>query len=213
MSEPLSDEELATYRGMTWGPYDTSRLFATIDYLTAERYGWIENARIWSRKNGELVAERDRESAWADAEGSEPCQDCRKFNGLIWSSPQPLWMELNGRYGGLICPRCFDAKAEAAGIRLVWTPVVTCRDHVATTNHWTDPVRDRLLMGEPDPHYHDDERAQVPQGHWGEIAKALGWDYETPYPDENRSDRMAGVAYRDSGVNADAIAALPEEET
>jgi hypothetical protein len=155
-----------------------------------------------------LPAGRDSvKDSWDGAEGSESCMDCGGYNGLLWWSPDPLWKELIGHHWGCICPRCYDARATAAGYRLVWNPVVARHNGVPTTNHWCDPIRDRLLMGEPDPHYHDDEKAQVPQGHWGEIAAALGWPYETPYPDENRADTMPGVVYRDSGVNAEAVAA------
>lgn len=135
----------------------------------------------------------------------EVCATCGK-GYMLWNAPDPLWKELRGRYGGTLCPRCFDRLADEQGIRLVWTPVVVSRDGVPTTNHWADPIRDRLLVGEPDPTYHDGNLAQVPQGHWGEIAVALGWPYETPYPDENRADRMPGVVYKDSGVNAEAEA-------
>jgi DNA-directed RNA polymerase subunit RPC12/RpoP len=139
---------------------------------------------------------------------TEHCATCGR-GYMLWHSPDPLWQELIGHYGGTRCPRCFDELATERGITLVWTPVVMARGHFSepTTNWWGDPIRDRLLMGEPDPHYHDNKRAQVPQGHWGEIAQALGWPYETPYPDENREDTMPGVVYRDSGVNAEAKAA------
>jgi hypothetical protein len=138
-----------------------------------------------------------------DHDGHEVCGICGR-GYMLWHSPQPLWDELIGHYHGTRCPRCFEKLAHEAGIRLTWTPIVTRRDGVATTNWWGDPVRDRLLMGEPDPHFHDNEKAQVPQGHWGAIARLLGWPYETPYPDENREDTMPGVTYRDSRVNAEA---------
>jgi len=142
---------------------------------------------------------------------TEHCATCGR-GYMLWHSPDPLWQELIGHYGGTRCPRCFDQLATERGITLVWTPVVMARGHFSepTTNWWGDPIRDRLLMGEPDPHYHDNKRAQVPQGHWGEIAQALGWPYETPYPDENREDTMPGVVYRDSGVNAEAEPAAPD---
>lgn len=120
--------------------------------------------------------------------GSELCQECgRRYNDFLWHAPTPLWMELVGHYGGLLCPRCFERKADAAGIRTMWTPMVTCRGHVATTNWWCDPTRDRLLMGDPDPHYADDDLAHVPQGHWGHIAATLEWFDEPYYPAENRA--------------------------
>jgi DNA-directed RNA polymerase subunit RPC12/RpoP len=137
---------------------------------------------------------------------SETCAICGR-GYMLWHAPQPLWDELIGHYAGTRCPKCFDDLAREKDIRIVWTPMVVRREGVATTNWWSDPIRDRLLVGEPDPGFHDDERAQVPQGHWGAIARALGWPYESPYPDENRGDRMEGVKYRDSGVNAEAEAA------
>ena len=136
---------------------------------------------------------------------SEQCRICGR-GYMLWHAPDPLWMELNGRYGGTLCPRCFDGRAREADIRLVWTPIVVSRDGVPTTNWWGDPIRDRLLIGEPDLDYHLNNKAQIPQGHWGDIAQALGWPYETYYPDENRNDTMPGVVYKDSGVNAEAEA-------
>ncbi len=133
----------------------------------------------------------------------EVCATCGR-GYMLWHAPDPLWAELIGHYGGTRCPRCFDALAEKAGIRLTWTPVVTSRDGVPTTNWWGDPIRDRLLVGEPDPGYFDEGKVNVPQGPWGAIAEALRWPYETPYPDENRIDHLHRVVYKDSGVNAEA---------
>lgn len=121
---------------------------------------------------------------------SETCQECGRRHHLLWHSPQPLWDELIGRPGGILCPRCFDAKARATGIWTLWTPMVVRRQGVATTNWWHDPVRDRLLMGEPDPHYFDEEKSNDPQGHWGDIAFVLGWDLASYYPDSNRSKAL-----------------------
>ena len=50
---------------------------------------------------------------------SETCQECGRRHHLLWHSPQPLWDELIGRPGGILCPRCFDAKARATGWRHV----------------------------------------------------------------------------------------------
>ena len=60
MSEPLTPEELETYRRMTFEPYDVSRLFATIDSLTAERRD--DHAECWDtidRLSQELKAARE----------------------------------------------------------------------------------------------------------------------------------------------------------
>lgn len=116
----------------------------------------------------------------------ELCQECgRRYDAFTWWSPAPLWLELIGSYSGLLCPRCFTNKAKSAGYRLMWSPMVISNGGIVTTNHWLDPVRDRLLMGEPDPQYFNDGLVNVPQGHWGEIGKFLGWNLPSEYPVEN----------------------------
>jgi len=109
----------------------------------------------------------------------EDCQECGSRYRRWWS-PQPLWDELVGTYGGLLCLDCFDRKAVAAGYRLVWTPVVTARHGVPTSNHWLDPVRDRLLMGEPTP---DAYEVGAPSWPWNEINEAMGWNLPSLYPE------------------------------
>lgn len=125
-----------------------------------------------------------------EPEGTEDCQECGGFNGLIWHSPQPLWDELMGRQGGLICPWCFTAKAEAAGFRVQWTPMVTSAatrgDGIANSNWWHNETRDWLLMGQPDPDFPD--RSEHPV--WATVRDALeaaGWPQPPMdfYPPEN----------------------------
>lgn len=118
-------------------------------------------------------------------DGGELCQACGRPY-LRWAAPAPLWTELVGGEGGLLCPRCFDRLAQRADLRILWTPMVTSRAGVATTNHWCDPTRDRLLMGEPDPGYADGG-VRDPQGPWGVVADALGWDRFSYYPPKSRT--------------------------
>lgn len=132
--------------------------------------------------------------------GSELCEECGGRNQFIWWSPQPLWNELHDdRYSGLLCPRCFDAKARAAGIMVNWTPMVVGRRNGAqvarsggemwepTTNWWLDETRDALMMGEPDPDFHPDGLARQPQPTWARIKAMYAPDLPSVYPDENRA--------------------------
>ncbi len=53
----------------------------------------------------------------------ETCQECgRRYCWTVWHAPDWLWLELIGKHSGLLCPRCFDDKASAAGYRLYWKP-------------------------------------------------------------------------------------------
>ena len=52
----------------------------------------------------------------------ETCQECgRRYCWTVWHAPDALWLELMGRSSGLLCPRCFTAKAHEAGHRLFWS--------------------------------------------------------------------------------------------
>lgn len=118
--------------------------------------------------------------------GTEPCQDCGGFNGLIWHSPQPLWDELMHRHGGLICPWCFTKRAEDEGIWITWTPMVARRNRIGNSNWWSNETRDWLLMGSDDPDYPD--RSEHPV--WAVVRDALeAAGYSQPpmdyYPPEN----------------------------
>lgn len=64
----------------------------------------------------------------------EYCEDCGIQQPLVWWSDNDLWEELTGyetpagdNATGIICPRCFDARAERAGILLRWYPAIEHR--------------------------------------------------------------------------------------
>lgn len=122
----------------------------------------------------------------------ERCQDCGRRMFFVWHAPDPLWHELVSMTGGgVVCPRCFDAKATTAGYMLRWTPVVTYRDGVTTSNHWHDPTLDALCMGEPDPGYFPHDMVRVPQPLWACVRRGLKGHPilhgvpEVAYPSEN----------------------------
>jgi len=117
----------------------------------------------------------------------EDCMECGSRYRLWWS-PQPLWNELMPSTGGLLCLDCFDAKAKAKGILVHWSPIVVSRNKVPTTNHWSDPVRDRLLVGDLDP----DSYERGPAPIWQTVGDALGWDLPSYYYDGAfpRSERI-----------------------
>lgn len=116
---------------------------------------------------------------------SERCQECGRRMPLIWWSPTPLWCELvTTTGGGCLCPRCFDDLAKAAGVNLMWTPMVTGRyeggDLVPTTNWWLSDTRDWLMMGEPDKDCFDRDRDD-------------GGVYPTQWPWKRVKDALADV--------------------
>jgi hypothetical protein len=76
--------------------------------------------------------------------GMELCQFCggrylpneSTFRPFCWRAPTSLWAELidaSGAGAGLCCPGCFDRKADEAGYRLMWTPLV-----------WGDAIYERI---------------------------------------------------------------------
>lgn len=76
--------------------------------------------------------------------------------------------------------------------------MVVERDGVATTNWWFDETRDALLMGEPDPGYHDGEKVHQPQRTWDAIKPLIAPNEASPYPNENRA--ASSVAKWPGGV-------------
>jgi hypothetical protein len=106
----------------------------------------------------------------------ELCQECGAYY-FSWHAPEPLWAELIGHGSGLLCPRCFDRKADRSGIWLMWTPMVHARRDptgqrrwIETSNWWFDDTRDALMMGVPDP----DIKAHYPeQSPWNTVREAL----------------------------------------
>ena len=50
------------------------------------------------------------------------CNDCRHPN-ITWYAPNELWNKLCERYE-IICPKCFQQRADKKGINLVFTTEV-----------------------------------------------------------------------------------------
>ncbi len=53
----------------------------------------------------------------------ESCDRCGRPVGLVWSAPKSLWLEINGRDGGLLCIPCFDREVFAHGHHIAWVPI------------------------------------------------------------------------------------------
>lgn len=56
----------------------------------------------------------------ASAHPEAACSECKNANP-VWSAPSELWNEVMGGPDGIVCPTCFAARAEAMGIRPVWS--------------------------------------------------------------------------------------------
>lgn len=54
----------------------------------------------------------------------EFCEVCGRRQPLVWWSSDALWLQLNGRVNGAVCPTCFDCEAERQGMILRWVPEV-----------------------------------------------------------------------------------------
>src|SRR5436189_74128 len=56
----------------------------------------------------------------------EFCHDCGRRQPLIWHADDNVWEVITGRTdgGGVLCPQCFDRRAEAVGVMLYWVPNV-----------------------------------------------------------------------------------------
>lgn len=54
----------------------------------------------------------------------EFCLDCGVKQPLVWHASNDLWMKVMKHSGGVVCPTCFDKRAEAQGLLLDWTPAV-----------------------------------------------------------------------------------------
>ena len=59
----------------------------------------------------------------------EACQVCgRRY--VLWRADDALYARVLGNNRGLFCPSCFDAKARAKGVNMMWTPRVFAKDLV-----------------------------------------------------------------------------------
>lgn len=62
---------------------------------------------------------------FAPEDGDGRCQNCGRWNP-VWFTDNDLWNlvmfgpDAKDDQGGIVCPVCFIAEAEASGIRLVW---------------------------------------------------------------------------------------------
>jgi hypothetical protein len=56
----------------------------------------------------------------------EFCKDCGVQQSLVWTASNQLWAEVSGRGdgGGVLCPICFDRRAQRLGYLLRWVPQV-----------------------------------------------------------------------------------------
>lgn len=54
----------------------------------------------------------------------EFCKDCGVEQPVVWTAPDGLWVEIWGNAGGILCPTCFDRRAERLGYFLRWVPQV-----------------------------------------------------------------------------------------
>lgn len=54
----------------------------------------------------------------------EYCKECGRRQRLVWHASGCLWLEVNGKEGGVLCPECFDRLAAEQGYLLTWTPSV-----------------------------------------------------------------------------------------
>jgi hypothetical protein len=63
----------------------------------------------------------------------EFCHDCGVRQPIVWSAPDGLWLRLVGRSGGVLCPACFDRRAQQAGLLLRWRPEILSVSGAPTT--------------------------------------------------------------------------------
>lgn len=82
MSEPLDAEELERYRTYTWGHFDTTRLFDTIDFLILDNEALSDvNVRL----AGEVLA--------AEARAIQLAQERDRWKGALTSSKIRPYLE------------------------------------------------------------------------------------------------------------------------
>lgn len=59
----------------------------------------------------------------------EFCKECGRTQPLVWwCDDDALWERIWGTPGGggVLCPGCFDRRATADGMLLIWRPEVHC---------------------------------------------------------------------------------------
>ena len=56
----------------------------------------------------------------------EYCHDCGVKQPLVWKADEELWASVTGKTdgSGILCPKCFDIRAEKIGILVYWVASV-----------------------------------------------------------------------------------------
>ncbi|HXI19139.1 MAG TPA: hypothetical protein VNM48_22465 [Chloroflexota bacterium] len=63
----------------------------------------------------------------------EFCDDCGRRQPLVWTADDAVWAEFAPPDGGVLCPECFDKRADRKGVMLRWVPKVAYRKGGAGT--------------------------------------------------------------------------------
>lgn len=66
----------------------------------------------------------------------EFCDDCGTRQRLVWTASDQLWSQVSGHGngGGVLCPNCFDRRADQMGYLLRWVPQV--ESVTLTSENW-----------------------------------------------------------------------------
>lgn len=102
--------------------------------MTDYRYAWRNGPRwaLWYFRAGHpRVAARRLWTALVHGYIGEGCQDCGRPY-LLWHATDDLYGRVTGRWpspdgesaSGLFCLACFDRRAAAKGIMIIWQPEV-----------------------------------------------------------------------------------------
>jgi hypothetical protein len=56
----------------------------------------------------------------------EFCKRCGAQQPVVWTASDDLWAQFSGWTddGGVLCPTCFDRRAQQRGVLLRWTPTI-----------------------------------------------------------------------------------------
>lgn len=65
----------------------------------------------------------------------EFCHTCGVRQPLVWHAADNLWVEVSDK--GVLCPKCFDKRADRLGILLMWTPAIEMRNGVMAAERGT----------------------------------------------------------------------------
>lgn len=53
------------------------------------------------------------------SDGDSVCQNCHREN-IVWSAENELFNKINGSPNGVLCPKCFENKAEEKGVKIIF---------------------------------------------------------------------------------------------